>query len=159
MAGETNSYGNVATSTMFTTLSYKASSGYTKLCPIKDYPDLGGAPEQVETTTLDNSQATYVDGVQQLDRLEFTANYTKADYNTLKGISGPQTFKLTFSVSDDITDTDSIIGEFYWQGQLSVWVVGGGVNGVREMRISISASTEIVGSETELDTEAEPASY
>lgn len=135
----------MATSTMFTYLLHSTtSSGYTKLCPIKDYPDLGGAPEQVETTTLDDSQSTYVNGVQQLDRLEFTANYDKDTYDTIKGITSGY-FKLCFCSEQQAGESDisGDLGEFSWQGQLSVWVVGGGVNGVREMRISISASTEI----------------
>lgn len=141
MAGETIDVTTMASSTMYTTLMVKGDDdAYTKLCPIKDYPDLGGAPEQVETTTLDNNQSTYVDGVQQLDRLEFTANYIKDDYDTVKGYtSNPQTFKLAFGS----TAGGEELGAFYWTGTLSVWVVGGGVNGVREMRISISASSEI----------------
>jgi hypothetical protein len=34
-------------------------------------------------------------------------------------------------------------GVFTWKGQLAVWVVGGGVNAAREMRISISASSKV----------------
>lgn len=150
MANEVIAATSLASSTMYTTLFVKNTT-FEKLCPIKDYPDLGGAPEQVETTTLDNSQATYVDGVQQLDRLEFTANYTKDDYDNVKEYSSePHTFKLAFGSTKEGEE----LGAFYWTGTLSVWVVGGGVNGVREMRISISASSEITDTEP-----AESTSY
>lgn len=131
-----------ASSTMYTTLKAKESGGssFSKLCPIKDYPDLGGAPEQVETTTLDDRQATYVTGVQQVDRLEFTANYTPEDYAKVKGMEGSTCdFELDFGSESEGSD----LGSFTWSGEISVWVVGGGVNGVREMRISITAGTEI----------------
>ena len=39
----------------------KASGGtYTKLIDIKDFPDLGGAPEMLETTTLSDKMQTYI---------------------------------------------------------------------------------------------------
>ena len=34
---------------------------YSKLCKIKSYPDLGGAPENLETTDLEDSFQTFVD--------------------------------------------------------------------------------------------------
>jgi hypothetical protein len=63
-------------------------STYTKLIDIKDFPDLGGAPEMLETTTLSDSMQTYIEGIQSLDALEFTANYTKEDYAKLNALKG-----------------------------------------------------------------------
>ena len=56
---------------------------YTKLIDIKEFPDLGGAPEMLETTTLSDKMQTYIPGIQSLDSLEFTANYTLEDYKAL----------------------------------------------------------------------------
>lgn len=137
MAEETLVFGT-PNSTMYTTLMAEG----VQLCPIKDYPDLGGAPEQVETTTLDDSQATYVTGVQQVDRLEFTANYTPEAYKAAKTIQD-KTESTEFTLAFGSSKGGSQYGSFTWSGQLSVWVVGGGVNGVREMRISITAGTAI----------------
>ena len=61
---------------------------YTKLIDIKDFPDLGGAPEMLETTTLSDSMQTYIEGIQSADALEFTANYTKEDYTKLNALKG-----------------------------------------------------------------------
>ena len=47
---------------------------YEKLIDIKDFPDLGGAPEMLETTTLTDGMQTYIPGIQSLDAMEFNAN-------------------------------------------------------------------------------------
>ena len=64
----------------------KAASGgtYTKLVDIKEFPDLGGDPEMLETTTLSDKMQTYIAGIQSMDGLSFTANYTLTDYKALK---------------------------------------------------------------------------
>ena len=110
---------------------------YTKLVDIKDFPDLGGAPEMLETTTLSDSMQTYIEGIQSADALEFTANYTKADYATLAELKGEQTpFAVYFG-------EDGENGIFSFEGYLSVRVNGGGVNEVVGMTISIAPATEI----------------
>ena len=38
-----------------------------KLVDIKDFPDLGGAPELLETTTLSDSSQTFINGVQSVN--------------------------------------------------------------------------------------------
>ena len=70
----------MAISTYGIYLMHKVSDAYAKLIDIKDFPDLGGAPEMLETTTLSDSMQTYIPGIQSLDGLEFTANYTKSDF-------------------------------------------------------------------------------
>ena len=73
----------MAISTYKIFLMMKETSTYTKLVDIKDFPDLGGAPEMLETTTLSDKMQTYIPGIQSIDALEFTANYTKEDYDKL----------------------------------------------------------------------------
>ena len=110
---------------------------YAKLVDIKDFPDLGGAPEMLETTTLSDSMQTYIPGIQSLEALEFTANYTKADYETLKALANIETpFAVYFG-------EDGAQGKFTFKGYLSVFVVGGGVNEVVSMTISIAPSAPI----------------
>ncbi len=38
----------------------------------------------LETTTLSDKMQTYIPGIQSLDSLEFTANYTLEEYKKLK---------------------------------------------------------------------------
>lgn len=82
----------MAISTYKIFLMKKATAGetYEKVIDIKDFPDLGGAPEMLETTTLSDKMQTYIPGIQSLDALEFTANYTKADFTKLKALEGKE---------------------------------------------------------------------
>ena len=121
-------------------------SVYEKLIDIKDFPDLGGAPEMLETTTLSDSMQTYIPGIQSLDALEFTANYTKADFDTLKALEGDEmSFSVWFggTVEGGVATPTGADGKFNFKGQLSVFPVGGGVNEVVGMTITIAPSTPI----------------
>ena len=124
-----------------------SSITYSKLVDIKDFPDLGGAPEMLETTTLSDAMQTYIPGIQSLDGLEFTANYTKTDFATLKALEGTETnfavyFGGTVGTDGTVTPTGSD-GKFLFKGYLSVFPGGGGVNEVVSMTISIAPSTPI----------------
>lgn len=130
-------------------LMHKASTGndYTKLVDIKSYPDLGGEPEMLATTTLSDKMNTYVPGIQSLEGLPFTANYTKDDYDTLKALEGKESdfavwFGGTEQADGTVTPTGDM-GKFTFKGQLSVYVNGAGVNEVVNMAISIAPSTII----------------
>lgn len=138
----------MARSTYKTFLMYKASASadYTKLIDIKEFPDLGGDPEQLETTTLSDFQQTYIPGIQSLEGLTFTANYTKAEFTTLKALE-EQDLEMAIwfggtGEGSTLTPTGDD-GKFNFTGRLVVYVNGGGVNEVVNMTISVSPSTPI----------------
>ena len=136
----------MAISTYKSFLMHKNTSTWEKLVDIKSFPDLGGAPELLETTTLSDSMTTNIMGIQSLDALEFECNYTKADYTKLKALEGTDTdFAVWLGGTESgatVTPTGSD-GKFEFKGQLSVYVNGGGVNEVVNMTVSIAASTPI----------------
>lgn len=144
----------MARSSYKTFLMHKPASGgsYTKLIDIKDYPDLGGAPEMLETTTLSDRMQTNIPGIQSLDALEFTANYTAEDYAKVKALEGVTgDFAVWMGGTENSDGTVTPTGEegaFSFKGALSVFVAGAGVNEVSDMKISIAASTVITFSET-----------
>lgn len=124
------------------------SSGDTweKLVDIKEFPDLGGEPEMLETTTLSDNMQTYIAGIQSLDGLTFTANYDKKDFQTLKALEGKEEdYAVWFGGTGDAGSLtpDGSNGKFSFKGQLSVFPVGGGVNEVVDMSITIAPSTPI----------------
>lgn len=127
-----------AVSTINTVLKAgEAKASLAQLCKIKSYPDLGGSPEQIETTDLEDTMQTFVDGVQSVDTMEFTANYTKeAHEKVLESAGTEQKYQLEFG--DAGAD-----GIFSWSGTHSVRVSGGEVNGVREMVITCTPSSKI----------------
>ena len=119
---------------------------YEKFLDIKSFPDLGGAPEMLETTTLSDSMQTYIAGIQSLDALEFEANYTKEDYEKCKAEEGKtSSYAVWFggtSTGSTLTPTGEH-GKFEFDGMLSAFPVGGGVNEVVGMTVTIAPSTPI----------------
>lgn len=108
-----------------------------QLVCIKDFPDIGGSPEQIETTTLCDAQQTFINGIKSMSIMEFTANYDSEDYDTVDALSGQQLYyELEFGES-------GADGVFQWQGEHTVRVTGAGANSVIEMVISVAPSTEI----------------
>lgn len=136
----------MAISTYKIFLMMKKDTSYEKLIDIKDFPDLGGSPEMLETTTLSDKMQTYIPGIQSLDALEFTVNYTKEDFTKLKALEGVEhEFAVWFGGTEEAnvltpTGTD---GKFQFKGQLSAFPVGGGVNEVVDMTVTIAPSTPI----------------
>lgn len=140
----------MAISTYKSYLMHKVSETWEKLIDIKSFPDLGGTPELLETTTLSDPMTTNIMGIQSLDALEFECNYTLADYTKLKELEGTTGSYAVWlggtEASGTATPTGSD-GKFEFDGQLSVYVNGGGVNEVVGMTVSIAASTPIALSE------------
>jgi hypothetical protein len=127
----------MAISTQGVTLKWGSSAtSLSKVVDIKDFPDLGGAPEALETTTLSDDMQTYIMGIQGSDLMEFTCNYTKNDFDeVMKDANKKLYYALEFGDKGDE-------GIFEWQGQHTAWVVGAGVNAVTEFKIGIAPSTK-----------------
>ena len=136
----------MAISTFKTFLMSQSSSTWIKVIDIKDFPDLGGEPEMLETTTLSDPMQTYIPGIQSLDALSFTANYDGGDYDKLKEMAGEE---KDYAVWFGGTESGGVVtptgehGKFKFKGRLSVYVNGGGVNEPVGMTITIAPSTPI----------------
>ena len=113
------------------------ASALTQLCKIKSYPQLGGEPESIETTDMEDKMQTFAPGVQSMSAKQFTANYDKEKFDEIKASSDKeQIYELDFG-------KDGADGKYCWKGQHSVFINEGAVNGLREMTISIMPSTEV----------------
>ena len=111
-----------------------AAETLTKLCPIKDYPEVFGDPNTLETTTLDDKQQTFIPGIKTSDTMAFTANYDKDTAQELQTAEGKHKyFELDFSDGS----------KFTWEGSVSLGIPGKGVDEVVEMTINIVPSTVI----------------
>lgn len=140
----------MAISTYKTFLMKKTGTGssatWSKLLDIVDFPDLGGAPEMIDVTTLSNRMRTYIEGVQDTGALEFTANYTKTDFQAVEALADTVgEFAVWFGGTgegDTITPTGSE-GQFTWKGTISAYVAGGGVNEAVQMKITCTPNTDI----------------
>ena len=70
-----------------------------------------------------------------IDTMEFTANYTKALYTAAKANEGTEgTFELVFGQEQ---------GTAKWTGMYHIHVTEGEVNGLLEMQIVVSPSSDI----------------
>ena len=123
------------------TYLYRSTDGstYSEVCAITSYPDLGGAPESIDITTLKDTKMRSMNGLQSGDSLEFGALYTVADFTSLKGYEAADAaldqgsyYQVRFG------DTTGTKGIWTWQGKLSVFAVGGEPNARRDMTITIS---------------------
>ena len=119
---------------------------WAKLVDIKDFPDLGAAPEPIETTTLSDFARTYIPGIENTEQKTFTCNYTATDYATLAALKGTEVnVAIWFGGTESggvVTPTGSE-GQFSFKGLLSVRITGGAVNEVRGMAITIAPTTVI----------------
>lgn len=136
----------MATSSYKTFLMYKKADTYEKLIDIKDFPDLGGAPEMLETTTLSDNMQTFIKGIQSQDALEFNVNYDLVKYKEIEAMGETET---EYAVWFGGTESNGVVtptgeeGKFEFKGYISIRVTGKGVNEVREAVISIAPSTPI----------------
>ena len=138
----------MAISTYKVFLMKKGDTGdtWSKLVDIKEFPDLGGEPEMLETTTLSDKMQTYIAGIQSLDGLTFTANYDMTTFKTLKALEGKNaSYAVWFGGTEaaGVVTPTGVNGKFSFDGELSVYPNGGGVNEVVGMTVSIAPSTVI----------------
>lgn len=125
----------MAISTYLAVLKWGATADAAKkVVDIKDFPDLIGDPNLLETTTLSDGQQTYIPGIKSADLLTFTANYTSADFAAVQAEEGtPLHYVLEFSDGS----------KFAWQGQHSCGMPGKGVDEVVEFTINIAPSSAV----------------
>ncbi len=131
----------MASSTANTILNYKATAegAYAKLIDINNYPDLGGSPSKLDTTTLSAVKfKTSILGLQEIPDLTFECNYDETALTLIEGMAGD---KVWFQLQFGDAGAD---GSFTWEGQVVAYPMGAGVDEVRKMNVVCSAETEIV---------------
>jgi len=111
---------------------------FTEVGEIITYPDPGSAPSKLDSTTLSATKMkTFILGLQESPDLTFEANYDETKFSTITNMTGQFRFKIEFG-------TSGADGIFTWDGHISVFATGGGVDEVRKMTLTLSAETEIV---------------
>ena len=133
-----------AYSTMGTMLEISEDgSQWTKLCLIKSFPALGGAPEQIEVTDMEDETQTFIPGVQSVDAMEFGANYTPESYLAVNAKANkPLKYRIKLG-------KNGVAGTATWDGQHSVYVNEGEVNGAIGMTITVSPSSKVTVAATQ----------
>ncbi len=85
-------------------------SSWTDLVGCTEIPEIGGAPDTVESTTLDNLKyRTYVKGLQDLGTLDFPFNLEKpataANINVIAGLDADTVYGWKVTYASGITVT------------------------------------------------------
>lgn len=125
----------MAISTYLATLSWGTSaSQVSKVVDIKEFPDLIGEPNLLETTTMSDAAQTFILGIKQTSIMNFTFNYTKEDFSKVKADEDKELYyELAFSDGS----------KFTWQGSHVATLPGKGVDEVIDAGISIAPSTTV----------------
>jgi hypothetical protein len=113
---------------------------FTKLCDIKDYPDIFQPAEKLERSSLSSNQKKYEKGMKDTGDHVFTANYDFEDYKTIKLIADKDTneyYQLRFGSNGEY-------GAWQWSGGLDITPTGAGLNAIREMKITTFIEDDIV---------------
>lgn len=124
-------HNNIGTTLKFGT----TANSLAELCKIKSYPQLNGEREQIESTDLTDTAQTFVPGVQSVESMQFSANFTMAAYTSLK----------TSALTDGFFELDfaSAGAKATWEGQYDVYLNEGEVNGLVEMTVVVYPSTVV----------------
>ena len=138
----------ISTYKTFLMLGTDTGSGisYEKLVDIKSFPDLGGIPETLDTTTMSDSARTFILGIQETETMSFDANYVLADYSRIKAMEYTiQHFAVWLGANtvNEVATPTGADGKFEFDGYITVTKTGGGVNEVQNMSITIAPTTVI----------------
>ena len=120
--------------------STAADGSYTKLVDIKDFPDLGSAPDTIEVTTLSDKMKRYIQGLQDTGSFEFTYNYTKTAFTAVKALDDNKTHYFELDFGNDGAGGE---GMFYFAGQVSTYVSGASTGAVVEGKIVVTCDSEV----------------
>lgn len=117
-------------------LSYKTSDGgsFKTLKDLQEIPELGGTPNKVDVTTLDDEARAYINGLIEYGDLSFKFLYDKTQFLELNGLTGIIEWKVEFP--DTLTATFS--------GESSVKIDGEGVETATTYTLSLALSSKIV---------------
>lgn len=106
------------------------------LTDMLSFPDLGGDTDQVETTTLDNANRTYIPGLKDYGDFEFEFNYEKTQYqklDTAAKANEASEWSIEFPTGESFT----------FSGVPSVRINGVGIGEVITYTLKISLSSDV----------------
>lgn len=116
-------------------LSYKTSDGgsFKTLKDLQEIPELGGTPNKVDVTTLDDEARAYINGLIEYGDLSFKFLYDKTQFLELNGLTGVIDWKIEFP--DTLTATFS--------GESSVKIDGEGIESATSYTLNLALSSKI----------------
>lgn len=120
-------------------IGIELSVGGSKISGLTDIPDMGASPEKLDVTTLADEYRQYINGVKDFGDLEFTFIYESGEggnYKQLAALEGKGVQECIVTFPDGAT--------FTFSGDISVRILGVGVNAVITFAMSVALQSEIV---------------
>ncbi len=112
----------------------------TKVENLQEFPDLGGAAEQVDVTTLADGNYVYINGIKDFGTLEFTFLYDNSGQTSnYRVLRAAEEDGLSHECKVKFPDTT----EFTFSGQVSTAVTGAGVNAALQFVATINLGSDI----------------
>ena len=105
---------------------------------LTDIPDMGATPEKLDVTTLADEYRQYINGVKDFGDLEFNFIYESGadgNYAQLAALEGKGVQECVVTFPDNAT--------FSFEGDISVRILGVGVNAVITFAMSVALQSEI----------------
>lgn len=123
-------------------LSYCATSSgtFTELLDLQEVPNLGGAAEKVDVTTLADGAYMRINGIKDYGDLDFTFLYSAERYAECIAIE-QDCYDNAKSYFWKVTFPDDAV--FSFEGQASCATVGAGVNAALQFTLSIALTSDI----------------
>ena len=107
---------------------------------LQEFPDLGGAAEQVDVTTLADGNYHYINGIKDFGSLEFTFLYdnsaTTSNYRVMRAAEEDgATHQIEIRFPDGT--------KFAFAGMISTAVTGAGVNAALQFVATVNLNSDI----------------
>ena len=112
----------------------------TQVPNLQEFPDLGGAAEQVDVTTLADGNYHYINGIKDFGSLEFTFLYDNAEATS--------NYRVMRAAEEDGETHDIEIRfpdgtKFGFAGMISTAVTGAGVNAALQFVATVNLNSDI----------------
>lgn len=112
----------------------------TQVPNLQEFPDLGGAAEQVDVTTLADGNYHYINGIKDFGSLEFTFLYDNSEatsnYRVMRAAEEDgKTHQIEIRFPDGT--------KFAFAGMISTAVTGAGVNAALQFVATVNLNSDI----------------
>ena len=119
-------------------IGIKLTVGGAEIKGLTDIPDMGATPEKLDVTTLADEYRQYINGVKDFGDLEFSFIYESGadgNYAQLAAMEGQGAKECSVEFPDG--------AKFSFSGDISVRILGVGVNAVITFAMSVALQSEI----------------
>ena len=121
-------------------LLYKKNEVFTNIPNLQAIPDLGGAPDKVDVTTLADGNYKYIKGIRDFGDLDFTFLYdnsgAESNYRICRGLE-----EAGEVVEWEVEFPDGT--KFDFSGECSTTITGQAVNSAIQFTLNISLNSDI----------------